>query len=157
MEYGPFLKQLADYMPINTLARHANFRGFLDSVADKKLYSLSDYLVGTIPGDRLKVYQHENIQDVQWEVTDHANKIVGALGFYPVRMQMSVLSYMEGSGEILMMIGLIFDILMITFLELSVMLLHSLLSLSCQEKVFEFGVMRMVGLSKKKMSILIAI
>ena len=47
-----------------------------------------------------------------------------------------------------MFLGLIFDIIILLFVILSILLIYSLLSISVETKTFEFGVMRMVGLSK---------
>lgn len=44
--------------------------------------------------------------------------------------------------------GLVFNIIIFLFIILSVLLIYSLLMISVETKSFEFGVMRMVGLSK---------
>ena len=46
-------------------------------------------------------------------------------------------------------IGLIFDILLIMFVIVAILLIYSLLMISVETKAFEIGVMRLVGLSKK--------
>lgn len=46
------------------------------------------------------------------------------------------------------MLGLIFDIIILLFIILSVLLIYSLLMISVEAKTFEFGVMRMTGLSQ---------
>jgi ABC-type antimicrobial peptide transport system permease subunit len=46
------------------------------------------------------------------------------------------------------MLGLIFSIIILMFILLSVLLIYSLLMISVESKTFEFGIMRMVGLSK---------
>ena len=43
--------------------------------------------------------------------------------------------------------GLLFDIIIILFVLMSVILVYSLLMLAVETKSFEFGVMRMVGVS----------
>ena len=48
----------------------------------------------------------------------------------------------------ILFLGLIFDIIMLLFIVLSVLLVYSLLMIQVESKSFEFGVMRMVGLSK---------
>jgi hypothetical protein len=48
-----------------------------------------------------------------------------------------------------MFIGLIFDIILILFIVVSILLIYSLLMISVETKTFEFGVMRMVGLSER--------
>ena len=48
----------------------------------------------------------------------------------------------------LLFIGLIFDILLIIFIVVAVLLIYSLLLISVETKTFDFGVMRLVGLTK---------
>ena len=47
-----------------------------------------------------------------------------------------------------MFVGLIFDILLIIFVVVSILLIYSLLLISVETKTFEIGVMRLVGLTK---------
>ena len=47
------------------------------------------------------------------------------------------------------MIGLIFDIMLIMFIMISVLLIYSLLMITIETKTFDTGVMRMVGMSGK--------
>ena len=51
-------------------------------------------------------------------------------------------------GQAVMFLGLIFDIIILLFVILSILLIYSLLTISVETKTFEFGVMRMTGLSK---------
>ena len=46
-----------------------------------------------------------------------------------------------------MFIGLIFDVLLIIFVVVAILLVYSLLLISVETKSFEFGVMRLVGLT----------
>ena len=55
---------------------------------------------------------------------------------------------MEPYSYAVMFIGLIFDILMIIFIVVSILLIYSLLLISVETKTFEIGVMRLVGLTK---------
>jgi ABC-type antimicrobial peptide transport system permease subunit len=48
----------------------------------------------------------------------------------------------------ILFLGLIFDIILLLFVVISVLLVYSLLMILVETKSFEFGVMRMVGLSK---------
>jgi len=50
---------------------------------------------------------------------------------------------------------LIFNLVMLLLFSLSVLLIYSLLMLSVESKSFEFGVMRMVGLSKNNIILLV--
>ena len=48
----------------------------------------------------------------------------------------------------LLFIALIFDILLIIFIVVAILLIYSLLLISVETKTFEFGVMRLIGLTK---------
>jgi ABC-type antimicrobial peptide transport system permease subunit len=61
---------------------------------------------------------------------------------------MDVMKAMEIFSQAILFLGLIFDIIILLFVVLSVLLIYSLLMISAESKTFEFGVMRMQGLSK---------
>ena len=77
----------------------------------------------------------------------HAAGIIDALGFFPVKMDMPILSQMQTYSQATLMMGIIFDVVVLLFIVLSVLLIYSLLMISVESKTFEFGVMRMMGLS----------
>lgn len=56
-----------------------------------------------------------------------------------------------------MFLGLIFDIVILLFMALSVLLIYSLLMISVESRSFEFGVIRMNGLSSKGIVFIILI
>ena len=61
---------------------------------------------------------------------------------------MDLLTLLKDYSNRTLMIGLIFDILLIIFVTVSILLIYSLLMITTETKTFEFGVMRLVGLSK---------
>jgi ABC-type antimicrobial peptide transport system permease subunit len=81
-------------------------------------------------------------------VTGYSNELIEALGFFPIRMQMDVLEQMQILSNAILFLGLIFNIIILLFIILSILLIYSLLMISVESKTFDFGVMRMVGLSK---------
>ena len=102
----------------------------------------------TLPSPRVNYYQSSNYYEIQRRVTDYANEVIESLGFFPVGMKMEVLERMQTYSNAILMLGLIFDIIILLFIILSVLLIYSLLMINVESKTFEFGVMRMVGLSK---------
>lgn len=56
---------------------------------------------------------------------------------------------MHSSESSILFIGLIFDILLIMFVVVAVLLIYSLLMISIETKTHETGIMRLVGLSKR--------
>ena len=69
------------------------------------------------------------------------------LGTYPVDASYEVLESLQIFSYATLMIGLIFDIMLILFVIISVLLIYSLLMITIETKTFEIGVMRLVGLS----------
>lgn len=90
-------------------------------------------------------------------MTNHASKIIDRLGFFPFHIDMPVLAVMEGFSNAILMLGLIFDMIILLFMVVSVLLIYSLLMISIEAKTFEFGVMRMTGLSKSGIVMMIMI
>ena len=77
------------------------------------------------------------------------DQIDEALGFYNVISFPVLLNALLPYDFAVMFIGLIFDILLIIFIVVAVLLIYSLLLISVETKTFEFGVMRLVGLTKR--------
>jgi len=147
MEYKHFLPLIARYLPA-ALAAKPEFKDFLQSNGPSLIYELSDFLVMTLPSPRIKYYQSSDYTAIQSEVVRYAADVVGALGFYPVRVSLDVLKAMEIFSQAILFLGLIFDMIILLFIALSVLLIYSLLMISVESKTFEFGVMRMQGLNK---------
>ena len=53
---------------------------------------------------------------------------------------------MHATSYAILFIGLIFDILLIMFIVVAILLIYSLLLISVETKTFEIGVMRLLGL-----------
>ena len=102
----------------------------------------------TLPKPRVDYYSDENYQNIQNSVTKYAGEITETLGYFPVQGTYELLLYMQGFQYAVLLIGLVFNILIIMFVIISVLLIYSLLLITTETKTFEFGVMRLVGLSK---------
>ena len=71
-----------------------------------------------------------------------------AAGFYDLNVEYELLEKMKETEAPLLFIGLVFNILLLIFIVVSVLLIYSLLLISVETKTFEIGVMRLMGLSK---------
>lgn len=150
MEYKHFYNQLANYIPeaASSLLENERFIEYIKTYGDKKIYEFADFMMMTMPSPRTDHYSNSNFFKIQKAVTSYANEIIDQLGFFPLRIDLDVLSQMETYGTAILFLGLIFDIIILLFTTLSILLFYSLLMISVETKTFEFGVMRMVGLSK---------
>jgi hypothetical protein len=70
------------------------------------------------------------------------------LGFFPINVEAFILQDFKLAHLSVTFLQLIFNLVMLLLFSISVLLIYSLLMLSVESKSFEFGVMRMVGLSK---------
>lgn len=70
---------------------------------------------------------------------------------------MDLLTEMSTYSSAILFFGLIFDIIILLFIVISILLIYSLLMVSVESKTFEMGVMRMIGLSKNGIMIMIIV
>ena len=134
-------------MPRGDLSENDDFKQFLKNNG-QLLYTYSDYVLWTLPNPRVLYYQFTDYFTIQRGITKIANDLVNDLGFYPVKMDMDVLKSMQILAQGILFLGLVFDIVILLFVVLSILLIYSMLMISVESKTFEFGVMRMQGLSK---------
>jgi len=83
--------------------------------------------------------------------------MVERLGFYPITANLNILEDMEHYSAAVLFMGLIFDIIILLFVIIAVLLIHSLLMISVETKTFEIGVMRIIGLSKSGIIVMVII
>ena len=108
----------------------------------------ADIIAMTLPNPRIDFYQSSDYDVIQERVTRYANSLVSDLGFYPVDIDMPILSQMQIYSFAVLFLGLLMDIVIFMFIIISILLIYSLLMISVETKTFEIGVLRMVGLSK---------
>lgn len=148
MEYSPFYTQLAKFLPPGQLSNNRAFKQFLMEKGSQLSYDYSDFLMMTLPSPRVLYYSYNDYFEIQRGVTGYANQLIADLGFFPLKMDLDVLKQMELFSQAILFLGLVFDIIILLFVILSILLIYSLLMISVEAKTFEFGIMRMVGLSK---------
>ena len=87
----------------------------------------------------------------------YTNKVVNALDFFQIATMMPLLSNVLNYKMPILYMGLVANILIILFMIIAILLIYALLMISIETKTFEFGVMRLVGLSSRGLISLIAI
>ena len=102
----------------------------------------------TLPSPRLDYYQHNSYQTIQKKVLKETNELSFALGYYQLNQREYLLKEMQVSENNILFIGLIFDIVLVMFIIVAVLLIYSLLMISVETKTHEIGIMRLVGLTK---------
>ena len=125
----------------------ADFIEFVLHTPDLSL-QYANSLVGTLPGQRYAYYTNSNFEEMKRDVLSELNKIDEALGFFNTISQPVLIEALELYNYALLFIGLIFNVLLIIFVVVATLLVFSLLLISVESKAFEFGVMRLVGLTR---------
>jgi ABC-type antimicrobial peptide transport system permease subunit len=74
--------------------------------------------------------------------------VIENLGFYDVSTDMPLLLDMSTLSYAVLLLGIVFDVIVILLIAISVLLIYSLLMISVETKTFEHGVLRMVGISQ---------
>ena len=103
----------------------------------------------TLPSPRFKYYQNDDIDQIKENIFDYANDIVNTLGFFRVSTGLPLLDMVESFSLFILYIGLVGNLVVILFVITAILLIYSLLMISIERKTFEFGVMRLQGLTKK--------
>jgi ABC-type antimicrobial peptide transport system permease subunit len=87
----------------------------------------------------------------------YVNKFVQTMGFFPVTAQMFILKEMELFNYSTLLLGLIFNVILLVFIVISVLLIYSLLMIGVETKTMETGIMRMLGTNKTGLVTMVAI
>lgn len=77
------------------------------------------------------------------------------MGFYPVSVQTFILKEMMLYNVAILLFSLIFNVVLLIFIVISMLLIYSLIMIGVETKTFESGIMRMVGISKRGLVLMI--
>ena len=70
------------------------------------------------------------------------------LGFYDIESDMPLLVDLSLLSYGVLLLGIVFDVIIILFISISILLIYSLLMVSVETKTFDQGVFRMVGITR---------
>ena len=105
-------------------------------------------MIATLPENRYDFYSDPNYENIKHNVLEEMNKINSALGFYNVYSRTELLTQLWFYQYAVLFIGIIFDLLLIIFGVVSILLIYSILMISLETKIFHIGVMRLIGLTE---------
>jgi len=154
MEYDQVLKLMAEYLP-EPLEQNPDFVNYLKT-QPQLLDQFADQFVIQLPAPRQSTYL-QPIDKVMAQVQKHMAFAEEVLGFFPVSVEAFILQDFKLAHLSVTFLQLIFNLVMLLLFSISVLLIYSLLMLSVENKSFEFGVMRMVGLSKDSIMLLVVL
>jgi len=98
--------------------------------------------------NRISLYLDTNYDKIQQTITKMGSLISERLGIYPFMMDLPVLEELFPLRFSAMFLGVILNMILFILFLLSVILLYSLLLVSVETKTFDLGVVRVLGLNK---------
>lgn len=97
----------------------------------------------------MNYYESNDYAVIKAGVLGYVTNIIEDIGLYPVTNESVLLDAMQTFSYGILFIGLVFNILLIIFVIISVLLIYSLLMITTETKTFDTGVMRLLGLTSK--------
>ena len=144
MEFNNFLPYVVDFFP-DYLKSNGDYIAYMTE--EKRLEQFASQLVMTLPEPRIDYYSSPDFSKIKAGVLGQTNKVVKALGLFPISTETGLLEMMNLYSFALLFIGLVFNILIIMFVIISILLIYSLLMITTETKTFDTGIMRLLGLS----------
>ena len=154
MEQEYFYKYISNYLPENINNYFPDFKNILKTEIKPEEYG--NLLVVNFPKNRLNYYTESDYDYLLEKGVKYMNRIVeklGTLQYYSVNMPLIKTMNRYKLGTTLL--NLILNIILLGIFGLSLILIHSLLLVVTETNSFEFGVLRLVGNSKKNIILLI--
>ena len=154
MEQEYFYKFISDFLPLQIEQYFPDFKNILKK--DIKPQEFGNVLIINFPKNRLNFYTESDYDYLLEKGVKYMNKVVqkmGTLQYYKVEMPLikTMNRYKYGTT----LLNLILNIILLGIFGLSLILIHSLLLITTETNAFEFGVLRLVGNSKKNIILII--
>ena len=154
MELEYFYKYLSNFLPTNLTEYFPDYKNKLKNELKAKEYG--NVLIINFPKNRLNYYTESDYDYLLEKGVKYMNKVVekiGTLQYYKVGMPLIKTMNRYKFGTTLL--NLILNVILLGIFGLSLILIHSLLLITTETNSFEFGVLRLVGNSKKNIILLI--
>ena len=153
MEQEFFFRHIANFISQDILDY---FPDYSDIVKNLKPKDYSNFLIINFPKNRLNYYMEDDYENLLLKGAQYMNKIVkkiGTLQNYTVEFPLikSMIKFKYGT----IMLNLILNITILALFGLSLILTHSLILITTETHSFEFGILRLVGNSKKNVILII--
>ena len=153
MEQEYFYEHLANFIPKDILEY---FPDYPDKIKNIKGQDYGNVLIINFPKNRLNYYTEDDYDNLLDKGVKYMNKVVQKMGdLQNYRLFMPLIKSMERFKYGTTLLNLILNIILLGIFGLSLILIHSLLLITTETNSFEFGVLRLVGNSKKNVILLI--
>ncbi|KAL4504054.1 hypothetical protein ABPG72_022684 [Tetrahymena utriculariae] len=144
------------------LSKHANEQvtrqlpllNFYQNIFDLDPYQYTSKMVLNIP-NRVDFYTQQNMDQIEIRGNYLASEVIRVLGVYPVSIELPILKLFHQLKYAQMFLSVVTNMIILLFSSLSIMMLYNLLLVSVETKTYELGVLRIIGLNKVGVVIMI--
>jgi len=156
IEQNNFIPYLLENFPNVTAKSHKSFPAFVSFLRTEPIQNYADIIIFNFP-NRQDIYMNSNSEKIQQEVIKMSTEITSALGVFPYYLNLPLSDSISTHKYIQLFLGIILNLIIAVVFILSTILIYNLLMVTLETKTFEFGVIRMIGLSKPGLAKLILI
>uniref|UniRef100_A0A7S4JAS7 ABC3 transporter permease C-terminal domain-containing protein n=1 Tax=Guillardia theta TaxID=55529 RepID=A0A7S4JAS7_GUITH len=142
MEYGTFIEAVS-----KNLNPNANY--LQDSFSSIDLYEYAQYVCYNLPPPRSVFYMKNDYSVVQTKVLHMMSRLVTKIGFEYIDASIMLLGELRVLRTVSIFLGLIISIIIVALVFLLCLLMYSLLIISVENRAFDLGVLRMVGMTRR--------
>ena len=153
MEQEYFYEYILDFLPDKVKEYFPDYKNFVKLI---KSQEYGNVLLINFPKNRLNYYTGDDYDALLDTGVKYMNKIVQRMGnLQNYKVNMPLIRTMERYKFGTTLLNLILNLILLGIFGLSLILIHSLLLITTETNSFEFGVLRLVGNSKKNVILLI--
>ena len=153
MEQEYFYKFISNFIPTEIMTYFPDYKIILKEL---KSQDYGNVLIINFPKNRLNYYTGDDYDDLLDKGVKYMNKVVQKMGsLQNYRVNMPLIKTMNRFKYGTTLLNLILNLILLGIFGLSLILIHSLLLITTETNSFEFGVLRLVGNSKKNIIFII--
>ncbi|EAR92340.1 efflux ABC transporter, permease domain protein (macronuclear) [Tetrahymena thermophila SB210] len=127
---------------------------YYDNLFELDPYQHTAQMVLNLP-NRVDFYTKQNMDQIEIRGNFIASEIIRILGVYPVSINLPILKLFHDLKYAQMFLSVVTNMIILLFSSLSIMMLYNLLLVSVETKTYELGVLRIIGLNKVGVVIMI--
>ena len=153
MELEYFFNYISKYINKDILNLFPDYPNYIQQMKPEEY---SNILIINFPKNRLNYYTGDDYYDLLDKGVKYMNSIVKKLGnLRDFKLTMPLITKMTQFKYGTTILNLILNIILLSIFGLSLILIHSLILITTETNSFEFGVLRLVGNSKKNIILII--
>lgn len=152
IEYKYFLHSIAPYLNPNQYSKES-----LMNLTRVNMDHYAKTIYWNLAPSRIQKYNLQQYTDVRALVVNFASSLSYYIGFDQISQSYPVLQFLNSLRFVSLFLSLIINVIITILTLLSTVLIYSLLMINVENRTFEMGVLRMIGMHRKGLIQLIII